>query len=1328
MWHHAQARAGNPDPAAEDEDDEPQPFEIRPIENALLNFCIDLLRQEIRNDEYGCAMVCATAVIGCSEVGWATPQSFPPQISSLIKITRFLILHKALRLDPNSLEIRRRFAGQQDHQWFEGDMIEFDDAYSYEDEGYESAPSTPMAIRSSPPPTSDEMIGQFTQEQRRHPTRTFAKWVKYLVDLFMIRGTNGPVQWWMDLRTYGRTIAMNTPVEGHVGWKSGDELLYKQFHFTMGDFRGLVHGLVNRIRQRLVHQLMFCGDGPIPAIPWENLYDDATQSAPGWSFLQDLRTQWPVQGPNWLIRRVSQEPALRRRFIQSDGSGFRMQAIDRFFRVVAQFREQLSVAVHICAGQPSRGPELMSIRHRNSERERRNVFIEDGMVAFVSRYHKGFHVNNDTKVIFRYLPREIGELIVWYLWLVLPFVEQMESYQRHFRGEPAAVGRRAEYVWSPDPDRHTAWSGDRLRDVLKRETAIGLNGQRLGLQAYRDIAIAISRRYLRPSSQFKANAEAEADDIDDETTMDDDGMRAFIADIQAAHSASVAGTNYGRMMMENPNTTARHRELFREASHDWHHFLGFESTQSHQDRQAPGTKQKPNPWEVEAAEARIQRRYELHQTDMAEAFQHMMGRSEMALRGQQGPVLQAIKHGESPIVAVMPTGGGKSVLFMLPAWVSGRAGLTIVVVPLIALRQDMQERCQRLGIPCAAWDPRRPPDGASIVLVTPEATESDAFLDFIGRQRMSQRLDRIVIDECHMVLSPQEHFRPLLQQLGKLRTAATQMVMLTATLPPSREELLFHRMGWDRDQVGLYRSHTSRHNIAYRVHTIPVDAGYDQPFQWVEMPSVVDFIQERIRRAYPGRVIVYGTVRSHVTRLAEQLGCAAYHSKQIDKDGMLESFRSQPGAVIAATSALGMGIDIPDIRSVIHVGQPRNVLDYAQESGRAGRDGRPSEAIIVQAEGRTVGRDIRPAWMRDAPAEEHTHVVEYMEAAAMGCRRVILDGYLDGDIGGYQRQRCGDTVTESMCDGYGCQPDWEDQESEVGPASPVTESIAMDEDIVMEEPEEAHAEEVPPPAEPQPWDRMVLERVSTSGAESNSDSGSFMSQVPIVPPAEPHVGASDMPSTAPAIAPMAMRHKFREQDIQRAHIAQRHPGAAGRRFDDEDFLASEIEKWVNRCWTCTQMGYDDGHEMWRCGYTGAGIINSTIPKESKDWMTMVRKKIHYADYIAHYWCGMPQHICPLGDHHADHSEDVQKRCQGYRTVLIPTIAMMVKGPKKDDEIQQRWFQRLEAQGVVNPESNDEGVIRYLGQAVQGTAQKRSQLTEEFIWLRRAYHGREKCSE
>ncbi|CAG8320573.1 unnamed protein product [Penicillium salamii] len=186
-----QAHANHPRPIPADE---PEPFEIRPIKHALLNFCIDLLQQEIRNNEYGCAIICATAVIRRRQFGWATPKNFPPRISSLIKITRFLVLHKALRLDPRSLEIRRGFAGQADQRWFTGDIIQFDEAYTYKDTGSPRAPSSPMAIRRSPP-TQDERLGPLTPAQQQPPTQTFPQWVKYLVDLFMVRGTNSPIQW-----------------------------------------------------------------------------------------------------------------------------------------------------------------------------------------------------------------------------------------------------------------------------------------------------------------------------------------------------------------------------------------------------------------------------------------------------------------------------------------------------------------------------------------------------------------------------------------------------------------------------------------------------------------------------------------------------------------------------------------------------------------------------------------------------------------------------------------------------------------------------------------------------------------------------------------------------------------------------------------------------------------------------------------------------------------------------------------------------------------------------------------------------------------------------
>ncbi|KAF1818784.1 P-loop containing nucleoside triphosphate hydrolase protein [Dissoconium aciculare CBS 342.82] len=125
----------------------------------------------------------------------------------------------------------------------------------------------------------------------------------------------------------------------------------------------------------------------------------------------------------------------------------------------------------------------------------------------------------------------------------------------------------------------------------------------------------------------------------------------------------------------------------------------------------------------------------------------------------------------------MPTGAGKSVLFMLPAWAEP-GGTSVVVVPLKGLREDMLRRCEALGITCAVWNERRQPDAASIVLVTPEAAldSQGSFPTYLQRIQATRQLDRIVIDECHVLLNDQLDFRKRLQQLGKLVATQTQIV------------------------------------------------------------------------------------------------------------------------------------------------------------------------------------------------------------------------------------------------------------------------------------------------------------------------------------------------------------------------------------------------------------------------------------------------------------------------------------------------------------------------------------------------------------------------
>ncbi|KAB8226819.1 uncharacterized protein BDW43DRAFT_305065 [Aspergillus alliaceus] len=353
-------------------------------------------------------------------------------------------------------------------------------------------------------------------------------------------------------------------------------------------------------------------------------------------------------------------------------------------------------------------------------------------------------------------------------------------------------------VQSPDPSTQRVWISEQFHKMLKRETSTRL-GQAINIAVYWDIAIRISWQFMRPSSAFASNMQEEqklaaaALNADTENGIDKKQWISYITNLQAVI--------------------------------DWHQFLGFTSAAV----LGPGiSKHKQSPWEDKAEKDRTMQQHWLNIMDMRTALQRITGSEIIQFRGIQAPALRAIQDGESPVVAVMPTGGGKSMLFILPVFAEP-GGVIIIVIPLILLRQDIIWRCQALGILYVSWKSCRLLDKATIILI----------------------------------------------------------VLLTATLPPRLETPLFRWMGYTREQVSMFRAWTSHPNIVYRVWqpVVPCPAAV-----WFETESVVAFIRERIQRASSGKVIIYSHAVSHITGIARVLECEVYYSQQINKLSILHWF------------------------------------------------------------------------------------------------------------------------------------------------------------------------------------------------------------------------------------------------------------------------------------------------------------------------------------------------------------------------------------------------------------------------------------------------------
>ncbi|QNG30336.1 DNA helicase RecQ [Synechococcus sp. LTW-R] len=376
-------------------------------------------------------------------------------------------------------------------------------------------------------------------------------------------------------------------------------------------------------------------------------------------------------------------------------------------------------------------------------------------------------------------------------------------------------------------------------------------------------------------------------------------------------------------------------------------------------------------------------------SDPLEVLQRVFGYA--SFRGPQEAIVRHVIGGGSGLV-LMPTGGGKSLCYQVPALCT--PGLAVVISPLIALMQDQVEALQQLGVAAAAlhsglevgasqtiWR-QLSNDELDLLYVSPERLFSADVLERLG----AMPLALFAIDEAHCVSQWGHDFRPEYRQLDQLATrfSAVPRLALTATADPRTQRDIRACLQLEQDEVFL--ASFDRPNIRYLLRH--KQGGVTQ---------LLEFLAQH--RGESG--IVYARSRNRVDRVAAELKAAgidaiAYHAG-MDAESRREAlkrFRLGSGVVVVATIAFGMGIDKPDVRFVAHVDLPKSLEAYYQETGRAGRDGLPAVAWMAHGAG-----DIPQLrrFIDDSGASEEQKRIErdklealiaYSEAS--GCRRQVL--------------------------------------------------------------------------------------------------------------------------------------------------------------------------------------------------------------------------------------------------------------------------------------------------------------------------------------------------
>lgn len=795
-------------------------------------------------------------------------------------------------------------------------------------------------------------------------------------------------------------------------WDSkGTVVSYKGVELPVGVVTAIVCREFGEARAILRDRLLFGKADKVVPIESRFMFDDLDDCRTGKCFVDAIRNSWFVEKyvENRLARIVSRDTDLLSKFAV-DGSWRTTQDLHEHLHShkqyesdVQAFLRHLVVAIHFSCGGPLRGPELLSIRWRNIEGgNRRHIFVHEHRVMLHTTYSKSVTLSSRPTDAIHFLPEELGNLLLNFIAYVQPFrLTLLQSVAGN--GEKDVPAHLFSGLWdSPGVLKQSRYLNQAMSDACVR-----CGQEPIPVSYWRQLSVAIARKRLEPAGLRRDDHRSKRlctvggldMDSDDDmfasaVTEEERERKLDIFAMQSKHSRSVMNRAYAQ---NSPVTSGEVINAGMSVSLWWHDMFELDSrlaaaVQHGQTVAFSGV-------EVVAADARATYGPRLFsRRELDKRFREIMGDMKAKLHPEgQVEALKALcmSSQAEQVVLIAGTGFGKSMTYLLPASMPC-ARTTIVVVPLVVLRTELEKTATRLGITYCCFSRQRPMylQEAALVCVVTDDVVTPEFREYAHGLVIRGRLDRIVVDECHMLVNT-SHYRACFDKVGEsVRRLRAQTLWLTATLPPPLEYAFVARAYLSG--AHFIRLPSRRPNIGYSVEPVrnlsKVGVEWLAERVWTEWHAMK---RDMYQMDSTAKCIVFCQSVERVRLLGAQLKAPVFFGdveerNEAAKGRIIADWLSSPDKpIIVASSALGAGFDYGNVRLVVHDGEPFDFISFPQETGRAGRNGQRSRSVLLYDPNRTDPYKIHPI------VQAASNRAQLLYRSGVHCLRGVISQFLD---------------------------------------------------------------------------------------------------------------------------------------------------------------------------------------------------------------------------------------------------------------------------------------------------------------------------------------------